>query len=274
MNSRRLILALAVAIVISGLFTLWFSRRIARSHTGANHTQYVATAREVNAGEVLALADLKSINWPGSMSLDGAFTNPQDLVGRIVMYPLGAGEPIQERQLAAPGSVAGLSRKIPDGMRAVSLKSDQVVGVAGFLLPGTHVDVLVTYIVPSSSIPVTSTVMQAAEVVATGQKMEPDPKGQPALVDVVTILASPDDAQKVVLASTQGRVHFVLRNGGDTAQVSEQPVQMSALGQVAENYKPAVVRTRVEKKAAAPAVPAKYTVEVMNGEKASTESFQ
>jgi pilus assembly protein CpaB len=273
MTTRRLILALAVAIVISGLFTLWFSKRITKSHAGGpNHTQYAAAAHDVNAGEVLTLADLKQIDWPGSMPLAGAFTKPQDLVGRIVMYPLGAGEPIQERQLAAPGSVAGLSRKIPDGMRAVSLKSDQVVGVAGFLLPGTHVDVLVTYVVPSSSIPVTSTVLQDAEVLATGQKMEPDPKGQPSPVDVVTILTSPEDAQRVVLASTQGRVHFVLRNGEDEAQVKEQPVQMSALGQVAANQKP-VVRTRVVR-ATAPVAPAKYTVEVMNGEKASTESFQ
>jgi pilus assembly protein CpaB len=272
MRTRRLMFALLIAIVVSGLFTFWFSRKIARSHANVSaRLQYVATAHEIDAGEVLRLEDLKQISWPSSVPLTGAFTRPQDAVGRMVLYPLGAGEPVQERQLAAPGSSAGLSTKIPDGMRALSLKSDQVVGVAGFLFPGTHVDVLVTYIVPSSSSPITSTVLQDAKILAAGQKMEPDPKGKPTPVDVVTLLVSPGDAERVVLASTQGRVHFVLRNGLDTAQVTEKPVQMSALGQVAGSRPP--VRVRGPQKASAPE-PAKYSVQIVNGEKATTESFQ
>ena len=97
--------------------------------------------------------------------------------------------------------------KIPDGMRAISLRSDQVVGVAGFLLPGTHVDVLVTFRAPNTGDSITSTVMQDAQVIATGQKMEPDPEGKPTTTDVVTLLVTPGDAQKVVEASSQGTVH-------------------------------------------------------------------
>jgi pilus assembly protein CpaB len=273
MTTRRLMLALIIAIAVSGGFTLWFSRRIVKSRTNESaHLQYVVTARDTQAGETLRIEDLKQVNWPNSEPLIGAFTTFQDVVGRTVLYPLASGEPIQERQLAAAGSGAGLSTKVPTGMRAVSLKSDQIVGVAGYLFPGTHVDVLVTYVVPSSTSPVTSTVLQNAEILAAGQKMEPDPKGQPVPVDVVTLLVSPADAERVVLASAQGRVHFVLRNGRDTEQVDEKPVQMSALGQVG-NAK-SEERLRPIKQAKVPEAPTKYSVQVVSGDKATTESFQ
>ena len=273
MTTRRLTVALIIAIVVSGAFTLWFSKRIARTRaTEPTRLQYVVTARDLSAGETLRGEDLKLINWPNSAALNGAFTKPQDAVGRTVLYPLASGEPIQDRQLAAAGSGAGLSTKVPAGMRAVSLKSDQVVGVAGYLFPGTHVDVLVTYVVPSTTSPVTSTVLQNAEILAAGQKMEPDPKGQPVTVDVVTLLVSPADAERVVLASAQGRVHFVLRNGRDSEQVDEKPVQMSALGSVSD-ARPAT-HLKPVKRVSASEVPTKYSVQVVSGDKTTTESFQ
>ena len=99
--------------------------------------------RPLDAGEVLDAGKLKLIQWPVSVPLVGAFLKPQDLVGRSLLYPLAAGAPILDRDLAIPGT--GLTTKIPDGMRALALRSDEVVGVAGFLFPGSHVDVLVTY---------------------------------------------------------------------------------------------------------------------------------
>jgi pilus assembly protein CpaB len=273
MNTRRLLFALIVAIAISGLFTFWISRKIAGARGNSAHLQYVATARAVDAGETLRDEDVIKINWPSSAPLAGTFAKQQDVVGRTVLYPLAAGEPLQEQQMAAAGSGAGLSTKIPAGMRALSLKSDQVVGVAGFLFPGTHVDVLVTYVVPSSATPVTATVLQDAEILAAGEKMEPDPKGKASPVDVVTILVSPQDAEKVVLASTQGRVHFVLRNGTDTAQVTEAPMQLAGLGQLADSRPPARAKPPKVRPAALPS-PARYSVQVVNGDKATTESFQ
>ncbi|MDI3255012.1 MAG: Flp pilus assembly protein CpaB [Bacillota bacterium] len=272
MNVRRLVLALVIAIVISGGLTLWLSRRIAKSHAAASAAlQYVVTTRKMDAGEVLKPEDVRQVRWPGSMSISGAITKPQEAIGRAVLYPLASGEPLQEGQLAAPGAGLGLSAKIPEGMRALSLKSDQVVGVSGFLLPGTHVDVLVTYHSAASPSPVTSTVLQNAEILAAGQKTEPDPQGKPTQVDVVTLLVSPQDAQKVVLASTQGRVQLVLRNGSDNAQVTVQPMQMSALGEVSD-AKPLVTKPKVQRVTVS--APKPYSIEIVNGDKATKETFQ
>jgi pilus assembly protein CpaB len=151
------------------------------------------------------------------------------VLGREVLFPLDKGQPILDRYLSAPGSGTGLAGKIPDGMRAIALRSDEVVGVAGFLLPGSRLDVLVTYRTDGSSEPRTSTVLQNAEVLAAGHQVQPDPEGKPASVTVVTLLLKPEDAERAVLASTQGSIHFVLRNGSDTERTQTSPVLMSQL---------------------------------------------
>jgi pilus assembly protein CpaB len=190
MIARRFVSALVIALVISGVFTFWLSRKFSKPHAEAPKLQqYVAATATLEAGEILQAPKLKLVSWPAASPIPGAFARPQDLVGRTVLYPLPADQPIQERQLSAPGAGVGLSVKIPDGMRAISLRTDQIVGVAGFLLPGTHVDVLVTYKVPGSADPITSMVLQDVEVLTAGQKMQPDPEGKATTVDVVTLLA-------------------------------------------------------------------------------------
>jgi pilus assembly protein CpaB len=269
--ARRLLLALLIAVIVSGIFTFWLSTKFAHSRNSKSASlQYVATATDLDAGASLRAVDLVRIDWPSNMALAGAFLKPEDVVGRTLLYPLAKGEPILPRQLSAPGAGVGLSTKIPDGMRAISLKSGEVVGVAGFLLPGTRIDVLVTYHSPGSTEPITSTVLQDASILAAGQKMQPDPEGKPTTVDVVTLLVTPHDAERVVLASAQGTVHFVLRNGSDHAQVNDQPAQMSGLGEVAKE-KSTPVRTR-KVTASAPA-PAPYSVETLRGDKHTVESF-
>src|ERR1700757_3842377 len=193
--ARRLTLALIVALVISGLFTLWLSRKMARNRTAVQAANnYVAPARPIDPGETLRREDVRLVQWPTSMPLTGAFNRIDDVVGRSVLYPLGVGEPILDRHLAAPGSGVGLSGKIPSGMRAIALRSDEVVGVAGFLMPGTHVDVLVTYRSNTSPDPMTATVLQNAEVIAVGHQVTPDPEGKPGTATVVTLLLTPDEA--------------------------------------------------------------------------------
>ena len=205
MLNRRLTSAFIIALVIAGVFTYWLSQRFQKAHTAPPpaKSQYVAAAVNLDAGQTIKAENLRLVDWPATMPLTGAFTAPQPLVGRVVMYPLAAGEPILDRQLANAGSSSGLTVKIPGGMRAISLRSDEVVGVAGFLLPGTHVDVLVT-IRPPNADPVTNTVLQNVQVLASGQKIEPDPEGKPVTATVVTLLVSPEQAEKVDLATTQG----------------------------------------------------------------------
>jgi pilus assembly protein CpaB len=271
--TRRLTSAFIIALVVSGIFTFWLSQRFSKNKPAGPppKSQYVAASANMEAGQAIKPENLRLVDWPASMPLVGAFNAPQPLVGRIVLYPLAANEPILERQLASPGSGTGLTIKIPDGMRAISLKSDEVVGVAGFLLPGTHVDVLVT-LRPTDGDPVTSTVLQDAQVLAVGQKTEPDPEGKPTSATVVTLLVKPADAERVDLASNQGIVHFVLRNGSDHQAVTGPPAlfsELSGLGPTGATPAAKPVHKPLQLVAAKP-----YSVETFMGPTVKTDNFQ
>jgi pilus assembly protein CpaB len=268
--TRRLTSAFIIALVVSGIFTFWLSQRYAKSAKPAPPTvksQYVAAGANLEAGQTIKAENLRMIDWPASMPLQGAFANTQPLVGRIVLYPLAAGEPILERQLSSPGSGNGITVKIPDGMRALALRTDDVVGVAGFMLPGTHADVLVTLHPSNSPDPVTTTVLQDVQVLAIGQKTEPDPDGKPVTATVVTILVTLEDAERIVMATSQGSVHFALRNSVDRLDTVSPPVLLSQLTPLPPAAKAAA------QKAERPA-PKPYTVETFMGPTVKTDNFQ
>jgi len=204
--AKRLITGLVVALLISCVFTFWLSKKFAKPVAAAApvKVQYVAAAKSLDAGEVLTGDDLKMVEWPNNQQLEGAYSKADGLVGRVLLYPLPADQPIVEKQLSSPGSGIGLSTRIPTGMRAISLKSDEVMGVAGFMAPGTHVDVLVTYRTGNNAEETTETVLQDVQILAVDQKTAPDPQGKPVTANVVTLLVDPDDAEKAVLAAAQG----------------------------------------------------------------------
>lgn len=160
-------------------------------------------------------------------------------------------------------------------MRAVSVRSNDVVGVAGFLYPGSHVDVLVTSKVDNSPTPLTQTILPNVEVLVAGQKIEPDPTGKPETVNVVTLLLKPEDGEKLVLASTQGAIQFVLRNGADQNSPDTKPVDMTDL-------MTGVKKPVAEKKALAKAPPPPrvvkpavfYEVETIADGKRSVDKFE
>jgi pilus assembly protein CpaB len=230
-NAKRISMALVIALLVSGLFTFWLSKRITKpNHVAAVSRQlYVAAAKSLDAGELLKPASLHLVQLATSAPLSGGFTKIEDVVGRTVLYPLSKDEPILDRHLAAPGSGVGLTANIPSGMRAISVRSDEVVGVAGFLLPGTHVDVLVTYHANKSQESRTATVLQDVGILAAGQQIHPDPEGKPTSVNVVTLLLKPEDTEKVVLATSLGAIHFVLRNGADREQTSNPSIGLDDL---------------------------------------------
>src|ERR1700734_1740412 len=232
MKARGSRMALLRWVTVSGLFTFWLSRRLAKAtHVETPKKQlYVASAKALDAGEQLKPGSLQLVEWPAGTPLTGGFSKIDEVVGRIVLYPLPKGELILERQLAAAGAGAGLTAKIPSGMRAISVRSDEVVGVAGFLLPGTHVDVLLTYHSDKSPDPRTATVLQDVVVLAAGQQIRPDPEGKPTSDNnVVTLLLKPEDSEKLVLATSLGAIHFVLRNGADKDQVASSSVGLDEL---------------------------------------------
>jgi pilus assembly protein CpaB len=270
MNSRRILLALLIALLLSGAVTFFISRKL-NNHGGTpSATQrYVAPSHALQAGDVLKPEDLFLVEWPASIGLPNAFGKIGDLTGRAVIYPVAASQPILEGYLAAPGSGIGLTTKIPEGMRATSVKSDEIVGVAGFLFPGSHVDVLVTFRSDRLPTPETQIVLQDVEVLTVGQKLEPDPQGKPDTVSVVTLLLTPEDAQKLMLASSQGGIQFVLRNGADHTKIKAMAVQMAQLsGAQAAPTTPAVTPR--------PRLPIKdtYAVETILGDKRTTKSFE
>ncbi len=283
MPARRVLTALILSLVCSAIFTVWLGKTYFKSKSAAPVQQrYVGVTQNLEPGQLLVATDLKMIDWPANVPLQGPFTDPKEIVGRTLLYPLSAGQPLIERDLSAIGAGSGLSTRIPDGMRAISLRTDQIVGVAGFLLPGTRVDVLVTYHTPTSQSPITTTVLQDAQILAAGQKMQPDPDGKPNTTDVVTLLVTPNDAERVVLASAQGTVHFVLRNGQDHKQLPDDPAQVSELGgfgslknqapvarPAAPLMKPTTSTTPVTLSGPKP-----YSVQTVAGGKQTTEIFQ
>lgn len=267
--SPRLIIAFVAALLISGAFTLLVGRKIAH---GRQHAQpmvrYLVATKSLDPGEVVKPDEVEYMEWPAAKPIDGAFTKAEDAVGRSAIYPVDKGQLLLGKYLAAPGAGIGLTTKISEGMRAVALKSDDVVGVAGFLFPGSRVDVLVTYRASQNPEPVTVTVVQDAQVLAVGHQVQPNPDGKPASVNVVTVLAQPGDAEKLVLASTQGSIYFMLRNGGDHQQSANVPVELSDIGR-SRAEKP-VVRQRAT---LARSKPQTYTVETLAGDKASSVAF-
>ncbi len=267
--ARRFAVAAFVALFITSAVAYFFWRKISTSNKPPvvqPPIQYVTTAHPMNPGETLRAADLTLMNWPRTNPLNGAFVHVQDVVGRSLLYPVIPGQPILDQQLAAMGSPIGLTGEIPPGMRAIALHSDEVTGVDGFVMPGTHVDVLVTYHEGSAQVPITATVLQNVEVLAAGHQTQPDPTGKPADVDVVTLLLSPQDAEKAVLAAAQGNIHFVLRNGRDDQSAKAAPVDVSELsgGPPAHH---AVVRRP------GPPPPKPWVVETWMGNQRTTESF-
>lgn len=267
--ARRIAVALVIALVIAVSAVFFAYRKIASNKQAAPPPtiQYVAAAHAEQQGQILAAQDLTLINWPRTNQLNGSFTRIQDVVGRAVLYPLAPGEPVLDQQLASAGTGIGITARIPKGMRAVALHSDQIIGVAGFLMPGTHVDVLVTYRDNNSPNPVTSTVLQDVEVLAVGHQLQPDASGKAVNVDVVTLLLSPQDAEKAVLAAAQGTIHFVLRNGRDNTSSPTPPADVAELG-----GQPVPKATTFWHRP--PPKPKPWVVETVMGSKTSTDSFK
>jgi pilus assembly protein CpaB len=271
MNAKRLTIALITALIVSGLFTFWLSRRVAKAaHVATPAKQlYVAAGEQLEAGGLLKPGNLQLVEWLTSTPLAGGFTRIEDVAGRTVLYPLAKGEPILDRQLAVAGAGVGLTANIPTGMRAISVRSDEVVGVAGFLLPGAHVDVLLTYHLDKSPEPRTATVLQDVVILAAGQQIHPDPENKPTSVTVVTLLLKPEDTERVVLATTLGAIHFVLRNGADREHTDNPSIGLDqlagtaapSLGVVASVVKP-------------PSKPKQYEVETILGTKQVVNSFK
>ena len=261
-----------MALVVSVVVSYFLYNRIKRQYAQSTApVKVVAAVKQLDPGATITADSVALVDWPVNFPIEGAMTKTQDAVGRMVMFPVAAKEPIRESLLAAPGSV-GLAGKIPNGMRAVAVETNDVANVSGFLYPGCHVDVLVTFRPQTgrNDEEVTATVLQNIEVLSTGERLQPDPSGKPEKVRQVTMLLSPDDSEKLVLAANQGIVQFVMRNGDDQAQAQQPPAQLKDLITAA----PAASAPVKVRKAPAPPQPRNvYEIETYDGTKKNTVKF-
>lgn len=268
-------LALIMAAVLAGLATMYFNRRLRASNAAHGMIKIVAAVNDLPAGIPLAGKDVEMVDWPSNLQLPGSFLKVDEVLGRPLLHAKSAHEPILQRDLGAEGSGVGLSGKIPEGMRATAVRSNEIVGVAGFLYPGSKVDVLCTFTPPGSTEgPMTHTVLQDVEVLTAGQTIEPDPTGKPQTVNVVTLLLNPEDSQKIQLASSQGNIQFVLRSGADQKSVELKPTRLEQLAGLAPPPAPAAGPVkRTARRTPPPKAPSLYVLEVIQGTKRSEEKF-
>jgi pilus assembly protein CpaB len=239
MNMRKVLMGIVIAFVISGSLVFVLYKKIQAGNSSAakvSHVwHYVAANRNIAVGESLSATMMSPVDWNSPVPVDGAISSPDKALGRIVAYPIANGMVLTERMLASAGSSYGLPQKIPDGMRAIAIKTDDVSDLGGFLFPGAHVDVLLTLSGgtaapgPRSSGGGEKTVMvlENTEVLSTGKQMVADPSDKPTAVSVVNLLVSADDARKVALAEAQGSVHLALRNSGDEGTSSHKVTYLS-----------------------------------------------
>jgi pilus assembly protein CpaB len=258
-----------VAAVLAGAITFLFYRRIGHAPQVKASSQILVAARDLPVGVSLSADDVMLLDWYSTDLPAGTFTKADAVVGRPLLYPLAAKQPIFDRDLGVQGAGIGLAGKIPEGMRATAVRSNEISGVAGFLYPGSHVDVMVTFTPPGGKMPETQTVLQNVEVLTAGQTIQPDPQGRAQKVNVVTVLLTPQDSQKLQLASGQGNIQFVLRSGADEKQASVQPTRLDDLF---PNDKPAVVAKAVKHTPRQPKP--MYMLEVIQGTKRSEQKFE
>ncbi len=194
--------------------------------------QVVLATHDLAVGHVVTEEDLKVVAWPGDAMPTGFISAPQLALGRGVITPVRLNEPLLDTKLASKDGGGGLPITIAEGMRALSVRVDEVIGVAGFVLPGTRVDVLVT--LPTGDEhkeTATKVVLQNVTALAAGQQVEKGKDGKPQTVTVITLLVTPDQAETLTLAANDGRVQLALRNTLDTLTVStEGAVTGSLLG--------------------------------------------
>jgi pilus assembly protein CpaB len=257
-------LSLIVALVISSVF---YFQVVGRSSPkkDANVKEIVVAAKQLEVGVTIKPGDVRIDKAPSENFPKGAFSKIEEVIDRPVVNRILMDEPVQEGRLALRGSGLGLAPIIPVGMRAVSVRVSDVAGVAGFVLPGLRVDVLVTGRPMGSEGSVTTTCLQNVLVLSAGQNIQPDARGQAISTPTVTLLVSPAEAETLILAGSEGRVQLVLRNSSDQgvektpgsdiatlysgrARVAPKPVEAAPKPKVAPRPRPVTI-------AAAPIVP-------------------
>ena len=281
--NKRLIGVFGFALVVASLTSFAVYRLIilqVRMPQRAVATgKLIAATHDLKLGQLIHDPDVTEIPWVGTIP-DHAIKNKQDAIGRGVVANIYQNEPILDGRLAPQGAGAGLAATIPVGMRAVAVRVNEVVGLAGFVLPGMRVDVLIAGSAPgidqSRTGTLCRTVLQNIEVLSAGQRIEKSADGKPESAQVVNLLVTPDQAEVLNLASDQTKVQLVLRNPIDTKEESTHGVSVATLfGQDVKASIPRLAPVRIAPRAvSATAPPDMTTIEVFSGVKRSEQKFE
>jgi pilus assembly protein CpaB len=279
--NRRLVTILLAAFVVAALCSVLVYRLVGMRINAAKpqpSTRVVAAARDIKIGTVLSAPDLTTIQIVGTAPKT-AILDAKNAIGRGVTSTMYTGEPILDDRLAPMGSGGGLAATIKDGMRAIAVRVDQVVGVAGFVLPGMRVDVLISGVPPNpgagggNNNTQVRTVLQNIEVLSAGTDIQKDAEGKPQQVQVVNLLVTPEQAQVLALASNETRIQLVLRNPLDTKVAPVEGTAMTNL--FVDQNAPATSKPKLTGRVVSPRKPKEdsFTVTVINGTTKTESKF-
>jgi pilus assembly protein CpaB len=285
--STRLFLVVLVAVVTAGAAAFAVYRTISRMpvrEVEVASTHLVVAARPIALGRVVTRDDVKTVPWPERHVVPGSFTTVDTVLDRGAVAPIAQNEPLTDSKLAPTGSGGGLPPTIPDGMRAISVRTNEVIGVAGFVVPGTRVDVVVTVRGDGGRDSMSRVVVSNVQVLTAGTKYDQEKakeEGEPIPATVVTLLVTPEDAERIALAASEGEIVLTLRNPLDVTPTQTSGVQMAGLlaRPVPANASPPArparpVARRVAAPEPPPPAPRVYTVEAIRAAKRTEEAVR
>lgn len=245
----------------------WLTSQTAAPETARRETvplaSIVIAAEPIGVGTPLTARNLTLVDWPRANVPKGAFSDLKAVEGRVAVSRISAGMPLLDSELAAPGSGAGLVAVIPTGTRAMSIKVDEVIGVSGFVLPHTYVDVI--GVETDGRKKTAETILQRIRVLAVAQETFTE-DGKARVVRTVTLQVKPAESEKLALQTHKGGIHLVLRNPLDEEEKLE--IKVAAAPPPPEP----VIRPRV--KAPPPPPPSSHAVEVIRGSKREEVKFK
>ncbi len=276
MRRRRTVIILLLA-VLSGTLAYYLAMRLLQERTRpllateprAETSRVAVAARDLNIGDLVGEEDVRMIDWSGSAVPEGYARTVADVVGRGVLTPVSMNEPLLDTKLADRAAGGGLLIAIPEGMRAVSVRVDDVIAVAGFVRPHMRVDVLLT--TTSGSDPITKIVLQNVTALAADKVYENDPQGNPVSYGVLTVLVTPEDAEKLTHATRQGTIQLALRNRLDLREIRTSGARVSQLLAGAGGVARGPVRARTVEGTGEPIGPT--VVEIYKGGVRALKSF-
>lgn len=282
MARMRLFIVLALALACGGGLALatynYVSNAGPSTQTVSLPTKpVVVAASDLSIGVELTTDHVRIIQWPANAVPQDVISDPKEVVGRGLIMPVIQNEPILPMKLASKEAGAGLPPAIPPGLRALSVRVNEIIGVAGYVVPGTRVDVVALVSPTNQQQDMTSKVILTnVQVLAAGTKLEQDVEGKkPMAVTVVTLLVNPDESERLTLAANEGKIQLALRNPLDNAQTVTQGVRPAMLLGSAPPVRRAANPNQPQRSTPTPQVvaslPAALTVEIIRGDKRAQE---